>query len=134
MTLLGRLGLDARKPRSLQAQLSGQLKELIQRGELLSGERLPSTREMANDLQVSRNTVVAAYEMLVGQGYLEAHLRSGFRVCSAAQAFRTLPVNVPRRNASSRLPGRVIPFLFVPRSLTSIYFPCKYGTGTAPRR
>jgi GntR family transcriptional regulator/MocR family aminotransferase len=73
MTLLGRLGLDAKKPRSLQTQLSGQLKELIQRGELLSGERLPSTREMANDLRVSRNTVVAAYEMLVGPDGTQAH-------------------------------------------------------------
>ena len=112
MTLSGRLGLDARKPRSLQTQLSGQLKELIQRGELLSGERLPSTREMANDLQVSRNTVVAAYEMLVGQGYLEAHLRSGFRVCSAAQAFRTLPVKVAttERKLTPARPRNPVPF------------------------
>ena len=134
MTLLGRLGLIAKMPRSLQAQLSGQLRELIQRGELLPGERLPSTREMANDLQVSRNTVVAAYEMLVGQGYLEAHLRSGFRVCSAAQAFRTLPVNVAKTERKLTPARPRNPFLFVPRSPTSIYFPCKYGTGTVPRR
>ncbi len=92
MTLLGRLALNDAQPYSLQAQLSAQLKHLIQTGQLLAGERLPSTREMAIDLQVSRNTIVAAYEMLVGQGYLESRLRRGFEVCAAAQAFRTLPV------------------------------------------
>ena len=53
---------------------------MIQAGELQAGERLPSTRELARDLLISRNTVVAAYEMLVGEGYLETELRSGFRV------------------------------------------------------
>ena len=92
MALLRRLVLDREMAGSLQTQISGQLKQLIQIGELSAGERLPSTREFANGLQVSRNTVVAAYDMLVGQGYVEAHLRSGFQVCNAAQAFRSLPV------------------------------------------
>lgn len=92
MTLLGRLALDSTQDRSLQTQLSGQLKLLIQSGELSAGERLPSTREMANDLQISRNTVVAAYDMLVGEGYLEAQPRGGFRICDAAQAFQTRPI------------------------------------------
>lgn len=113
MTLLGRLALDPNKSRSLQTQLSAQLKQLIQAGELIAGERLPSTREMANDLQVSRNTVVAAYEMLVGQGYVEAQLRSGFQVCNAAQAFRTVPVTekTPReRKLTPARPGVPVPF------------------------
>lgn len=92
MTQLGRLALDSKNTRSLQTQLSGQLRQLIQAGDLTAGERLPSTRELANNLRVSRNTVVAAYEMLVGEGYLEANLRSGFQVCDAAQAFRALPM------------------------------------------
>ncbi len=114
MTLLGRLELDPKKSPSLQSQLSGQIKQLIRQGDLLAGERLPSTREMATDLGISRNTVVAAYEMLVGQGYLEARLRSGFQVCSAAQAFRTLPVgarNTPReRSFTPARPRDPVPF------------------------
>jgi GntR family transcriptional regulator/MocR family aminotransferase len=113
MKLLGSLGLDPKRQRSLQAQLSGQLRQLIQAGDLVAGERLPSTRELANDLRVSRNTIVAAYEMLVGEGYLEANVRSGFQVCHAAQAFRTSPVSekTPReRKLAPRRPLEPVPF------------------------
>jgi len=112
MTLLGRLTLHRSDERSLQAQLAGQLKQLIQSGDLGAGESLPSTREMANDLGISRNTVVATYDMLVGEGYLEAQLRSGFQVCRAAQAFRSLPVT--RNVASERLRLPATPALPVP--------------------
>jgi GntR family transcriptional regulator/MocR family aminotransferase len=113
MKLLGSLGLDPNSPRSLQAQLSAQLRQLVQAGDLAAGESLPSTRELANDLRVSRNTVVAAYEMLVGEGYLEANLRIGFHVCHAAQAFRTLPLSerTPREpKLSPRKPTEPVPF------------------------
>jgi GntR family transcriptional regulator/MocR family aminotransferase len=113
MTLLGRLALDDARPTSLQTQLSTQLKQLIQTGQLLAGERMPSTREMAIDLKVSRNTVVAAYEMLVGQGYLESRLRSGFEVCAAAHAFRTLPViekAAREKKLTPARPGVPVPF------------------------
>jgi GntR family transcriptional regulator/MocR family aminotransferase len=113
MALLRRLALDREMAGSLQTQIAGQLKKLIQTGELSSGERLPSTRELSNSLQVSRNTVVAAYDMLVGQGYVEAQLRSGFQVCRATQAFRSLPVasKVTReRKQTPSQPGVPVPF------------------------
>lgn len=97
----------------MQTQLTSQLKRLIQAGELLAGERLPSTRELANDLAISRNTVVAAYEMLLGQGYLESQLRSGFRVNKAAQAFRPLPVIAKGERRPARAletPALPVPF------------------------
>src|ERR1700728_3204576 len=113
MALLRRLVLDREMAGSLQTQISGQLKKLIQTGELSAGERLPSTRELADRLQVSRTTVVAAYDMLVGQGYVEAQLRSGFQVCNAAQAFRTLPVVSKTRQEQKLIPsqpGVPVPF------------------------
>jgi GntR family transcriptional regulator / MocR family aminotransferase len=113
MALLRRLVLDREMAGSLQTQVSGQLKKLIQTGELSAGERLPSTRELANGLQVSRNTVVAAYDMLVGQGYVEAQLRSGFQVCNAAQAFRSLPMVSKTRQEQKLIPsqpGVPVPF------------------------
>jgi len=113
MVLLRRLALDRQTAGSLQIQIAGQLKKLIQAGELSSGERLPSTRELANGLEVSRNTVVAAYDMLVGQGYVQAQLRSGFQVCHAAQAFRSLPVTSKVTQEPSLVPsqpGVPVPF------------------------
>ncbi|MCE2594510.1 PLP-dependent aminotransferase family protein [Motilimonas cestriensis] len=45
--------------------------------------RLPSTRALAQHLAVSRNTVIATYEQLVAEGYLESKVGSGFYVAVA---------------------------------------------------
>lgn len=42
--------------------------------------KLPSTRKLAQELSLSRNTVIAVYEQLVAEGYLESRLGSGFYV------------------------------------------------------
>jgi GntR family transcriptional regulator/MocR family aminotransferase len=97
----------------MQTQLTSQLKRVMQSGELTPGERLPSTRELATSLMISRNTVVAAYEALVGEGYVVSESRSGFRVNQATQAFRTIPVltRVPRQSRlEPRLPLVPVPF------------------------
>ncbi len=44
------------------------------------GGKLPSTRKLADELSLSRNTVTAAYEQLVAEGYIESRLGSGFYV------------------------------------------------------
>jgi GntR family transcriptional regulator/MocR family aminotransferase len=54
---------------SLARQIYLQLRERIIAGSLPSGEILPSTRELARQLAVSRNTVYEAYEMLAAEGY-----------------------------------------------------------------
>jgi GntR family transcriptional regulator / MocR family aminotransferase len=113
MKVLSRLRLDRDDTRSMQTQLTGHLKRMIQAGELQAGERLPSTRELAKELLVSRNTVVAAYEMLVSEDYLESELRSGFRVNQAAQAFQSLSVRARatrERPPIPKLPGIPVPF------------------------
>jgi GntR family transcriptional regulator / MocR family aminotransferase len=44
---------------------------------LPSGSRLPSSRDLATDLQVSRNTILAAFDQLLDEGYVEAKTGSG---------------------------------------------------------
>ncbi|MCP3406679.1 PLP-dependent aminotransferase family protein [Bradyrhizobium sp. CCGB01] len=56
----------------LVAQLTGQLRALIATGRLGKGLALPSSRRLASDLGVSRNTVTYAFEQLAAEGYLEA--------------------------------------------------------------
>jgi GntR family transcriptional regulator/MocR family aminotransferase len=110
--------------RSMQAQLSGQLKRMIQAGELQAGEQLPSTRELAHELAISRNTVVAAYEMLQGEGYVEAMLRRGFTVNKAAQAFRAMPLRARERREPKRPPSMpVMPVPFRPTQPDVNLFP-----------
>ena len=56
----------------LVAQLTSQLRSLIATGRLGKGRTLPSSRRLASDLGVSRNTVSYAFEQLAAEGYLEA--------------------------------------------------------------
>ncbi|MCK6630538.1 MAG: PLP-dependent aminotransferase family protein [Anaerolineae bacterium] len=55
----------------LYQQLYAHLRAAILSGELKHGLKLPSTRALADELNVSRNTVLNAYEQLIAEGYLE---------------------------------------------------------------
>ena len=48
---------------------------------LPSGSRLPSSRSLATDLNVSRNTILAAFDQLLDEGYVDAITGSGTYVC-----------------------------------------------------
>lgn len=93
MKALAGIFLDADSRLTLQGQISWQLKEHIQRGTLKPGEALPSTRELAAQLKVSRNTVVYAYDRLMSEGYLEPIPRSGIFVSTS------LPLSQRRQRA-----------------------------------
>ena len=69
--------LDPDSPLSLQNQIRGKLVELIVSGAVPAGTRLPSIRGLAEQLQVSRNTVVLAYQQLLAEGFLITRQRSG---------------------------------------------------------
>lgn len=82
------LRLDRTQRRTLQQQLTDQLKTMIQEGRLRPSEKLPSTRALAEELNLSRNTVTAAFERLHDEGYLQGSERSAFVVGTVTQAFR----------------------------------------------
>jgi len=69
---------------SLQAQIREALVAAILDGQLARDEAIPSTRRMARQLGVSRNTVVLAYQGLLDDGYLVAKERSGYYVSEKA--------------------------------------------------
>jgi GntR family transcriptional regulator/MocR family aminotransferase len=71
------LSLDRTSSATLQLQLSEQLRGAILDGRLSAGTRLSSTRSLAGSLGVSRNVVVAAYDELYAEGYIEGHHGSG---------------------------------------------------------
>ena len=70
----------------LYEQIYLHIKKEIREGKLLQGERLPSTRSLAEFLQVSRSTVELAYGQLVSEGYIEAKPYRGYFVCPADMA------------------------------------------------
>lgn len=58
-------------------QIYNDFRDKILLGKLQSGEQLPSTRELASSLNVSRNVIVEAYEQLLAEGYVEGRHGSG---------------------------------------------------------
>ncbi len=103
------LFLTRKSDLSLQVQLAAQLKDLIQSGQLGAGDPLPSSRELATELKVSRNTVVYAYERLISEGYLSSRLRSKVYVSDTAGELRSAvqrsKVERAKAPAAVRVPG-----------------------------
>ncbi|WP_436699659.1 PLP-dependent aminotransferase family protein [Nocardioides sp. BYT-33-1] len=69
---------------ALYRQLAAALADAISAGELVAGDRLPSERDLARALHLSRATVVAAYDELRGRGLVESRQGSGSRVATPA--------------------------------------------------
>lgn len=81
------IDLDASAGTSLYEQIYEYIRRDIMDGRLSCGERLPSTRLLASNLQVSRTTAEAAYAQLVSEGYLEARRGSGYYVCDVGSLY-----------------------------------------------
>jgi GntR family transcriptional regulator / MocR family aminotransferase len=67
----------------LHRQLYDGLREAILTGNLEPGTRLPATRTLADDLALSRNTVLTAFEQLSAEGYLESRVGDGTYIAHA---------------------------------------------------
>src|SRR4051812_44753815 len=78
------LSVSREGPRTLGAQIEDQLRCAVREGTLRPGRPLPSTRDLARQLAVSRRIAVEAYAQLAAEGYLE--LRQGARPRVAAGA------------------------------------------------
>lgn len=90
--------------RALQAAL----REAVRTGRLAPGTRLPSSRELAADLGVSRGLVTEAYEQLTAEGYLRSDRGAGTWVGGAARAAHPRARDLAPRPAGARadfLPG-----------------------------
>jgi GntR family transcriptional regulator / MocR family aminotransferase len=83
--------LDPTSGQSLTSQLVGQLRDAIRRGRIARGTKLPSSRRLSEQLGVSRNTVVRAYEELSSEGYVEARPASCVAVAADLPDSLSLP-------------------------------------------
>ena len=82
------LSLPGGEKRPLFERVGGALTDAIRDGRLRPGDRLPSSRGLAASLGVHRNTVIAAYEALVAQGWIETARGRGTFVSSALPEVR----------------------------------------------
>jgi GntR family transcriptional regulator/MocR family aminotransferase len=93
---------------SLQAQIREVLVSAILGGQLPLRDRIPSSRQMARRLGVSRNTVVLAYQGLIDDGYIVARERSGYYVNEEILNGRAArpPLEAPSRATTLDWPSR----------------------------
>ena len=95
--------LERSGPTGIQRQLYSLLRDLILNGQLSGGTRLPSTRVVAAEFGISRNTAIAAFEQLQAEGYVSGRIGSGTRVCSI------LPEHLLRASASGTVLAAPVP-------------------------
>lgn len=83
--------LDRSRREPLTSQLVDQLRDAIRHARIRPGTRLPSSRRLSEQLSVSRNTVVRAYDTLIVEGFVESRPASGIFV---AESLPGTPVEV----------------------------------------
>lgn len=71
------ISVDRSTERPLQMQIYEAVRQLILKGALKAGQRLPSTRSVADQLGIARNTVVLAYERLMAENYVASRTKAG---------------------------------------------------------
>lgn len=95
------ISLDVQAEVPLYEQIYNYVRNEIQNGGLPFKERLPSTRKLADYLQVSRTTVNMAYEQLVSEGYIEAVPHRGYFVCELEGLLHLSPAQSPEAGEKS---------------------------------
>lgn len=71
--------------------IAASIREAILSGQLKPQDRLPASRDLANQLNVNRHTIMAACDELVAQGYLESLPRIGYQVVSVLPVEGCIP-------------------------------------------
>ena len=89
---------DSSEPLYIQA--FNQLAKKINHNEIKGGTRLPSSRQMSKQMNVSVNTITNAYNLLVQYGYISSEERSGYYVNDITKTDE----NVPERKWHSDTP------------------------------
>ncbi len=100
--------LQADSKKCLYEQIYEYIRNEIREGKLLTGERLPSTRALAEKLQVARSTVDYAYEQLLSEGYIEARPYRGYFVCRVDELLRLQESMAGGSRGDERLSGETV--------------------------
>ncbi len=98
---------------SIHNQIREHFVAAILNGSFVPGQKMPSTRELALSLRVSRNTIVQVYERLAADGYLSSRDRAGYFVNSQARAdwvreSKADPVAAPPKENNEVAPGKSV--------------------------
>jgi GntR family transcriptional regulator/MocR family aminotransferase len=83
--------------RPVYIQISDAIISAIKAGKLRGGDALPGSRQLAAKLELNRNTIVEALNVLLGEGWLVSKERKGVFVAERLSAFQGIERDLPRR-------------------------------------
>ena len=115
------ISLGSEKGVHLYEQIYNYIKKEIVEGKILAGEKLPSTRFLAEHLQVSRSTVDLAYQQLLSEGYIEARPYKGYYICQVDGLFhmkREMENSITQREMEAK-----VDYDFSPHGIDMNHFP-----------
>jgi len=111
--------LDSKSPVPLFRQIVEQISRLVREGKLPEGSRLPSERELSEELNLARGTVKKAYEELAREGIIEVRRGQGTFVSGILK-----PVEAGRKERALLQIGRLLDELermrFTPREIETL--------------
>ncbi len=94
--------LDRASRTPLTRQICVQVRAAVLSGALRPGTQMPSSRILAGKLGVARASVVAAYEHLIAEGYVESRAGSGTFICGRPRRPRRAPARGAARGEARR--------------------------------
>ncbi|HLT85400.1 MAG TPA: GntR family transcriptional regulator [Phototrophicaceae bacterium] len=110
--------IDPSSPLPIFEQLAAQVRQAVIAGELASGERLPSARDLGESLEVNQHTVLHAYQLLRDEGLLELRRGRG-AVVTAHAAEHYEPLLAALRAVRTEAAALGLPLSAVAAMLTS---------------
>lgn len=100
-TIQIQLQKDSKK--AIYLQIADHIIDIVKNGMLKSGDALPSSRQLASELNINRNTIIKALDILISEGWLSSEERKGLFV-SANLPFNNVgdKATAKRENASNK--------------------------------
>ncbi len=107
--MLSMLNLDRQSGMPLTRQLENKIRKAVLDGSLPQNARMPSTRQLATDLGVSRLTIKNAFEQLTTEGFLETRRGSGTYVAILSTGITPIKSSSKRRRKRTSKVGPIAP-------------------------
>ena len=83
-------------------QIAACLRQAVKTGKITAGESLPSSRQLASQLNTNRHTVMTALQELVAQGWLESAERKGYRVAAKLPVEQSQEIEQPVQDVQNQ--------------------------------
>ena len=105
-------------------QIADQIRLMIETGQLVDGDRLPSSRLLAANLRINRNTVARAYRELRDSNLVESRRRNGMVVANSARARDAAAARQRARAVMASATQKCISLGLSPDDVSSLAFHC----------